>query len=105
MKTFKITTANTYIITATTIAIIVAILSIIIPFKAKYVKYEHIPIITVAIAGFITNFENVKFNFTFFRNAVNAIQKATKWQATEPIAAPYTPKFGFGIKVIFIHTH
>ena len=101
VNTFNVTIANIYIITATSIAIIVANLSIIIPFKVKYVKYEHIPIMVVANIGFITNFENVKFNFIFFRNAVIAIQNATAWQATEPIAAPYTPNSGFGISVIF----
>ena len=78
VKTFKATIANEYITTATIIAIIVANLSTIIPFKAKYVKYEHIPIIAVEITGFRTNFENVKFNFIYFLSIVNAIQNATK---------------------------
>ena len=68
---------NVYITTATNNAIIVANLSIIIPFKAKYIKYEHIPIIAVAITGLITNFENVKSSFIFFLRAVIAIVKAT----------------------------
>ena len=63
VKIFKTTIANVYITTATNNAIIVANLSIIIPFKAKYIKYEHIPIIAVAITGLITNFENVKFRY------------------------------------------
>ena len=36
-----------------------------------------------------------------FLNNVKAIENATMWQATEPIAAPYTPILGFGTKVIF----
>ena len=39
----------------------------------------------------ITNLENVKFNFIFFFSAVIAIENATKWQATDAIAAPFTP--------------
>lgn len=64
-------------------------------------KYEHIPIIAVATTGFNTNFENVNFNFIFFLKDVIAIVKATKWQTTEAIAAPFTPIDGIGTKIKF----
>ena len=50
------------------------------------------------MTGFITNFENVKSNFIDFLNDVIAIVKATKWQATDPHAAPFTPISGIGTK-------
>ena len=59
------------------------------------------PIIAVATTGFITNFENVKSNFIFFRSDVIAIVKATTWQATEARAAPFTPISGIGTKIKF----
>ena len=73
---FKTITAKTYIITATTIAIIVAIFSTIIPFNILNIKYEQIPIINVAIKGLKISLEKPKFNFIFFNNVVNAIVNA-----------------------------
>ena len=64
-------------------------------------KYEQIPIIAVAIAGFITNFEIVKSSFIFFISEVIAIVNATAWQATEAHAAPFTPIDGIGTKIKF----
>ena len=55
----------------------------------------------VAITGFITNFENVKFNLIFFRKKVIAIVNATKWHATDAIAAPLTPISGIGTNIKF----
>ena len=88
-------------ITADIIAIIVAKFPIIIPDNDEYIKYEQIPIITTAIIGFITNWENVKFNFIFFLNAVIAILNATAWHATEAHAAPFTPIDGIGTNIRF----
>ena len=88
-------------ITAESIAIIVANFSIIIPEIAEYIKYEQIPIIAVAIIGFITNFENVKSNFIVFLSAVIAIVNATTWHTTDAIAAPFTPISGIGTKIKF----
>ena len=62
-------------------------------------KYEHIPMIVVAITGFITNLENVKSSFIFFLKAVIAIEKATTWHATDPHAAPFIPIDGIGTKI------
>ena len=88
-------------IIAVTIAIIVANFGAIIPVNIEYIKYEHIPIIAVAITGFITIFENGKFNFIFFLKNVLAIEKAITWHATDPQAAPFTPIAGFGTKIRF----
>lgn len=77
-KTFNAIIDNVYIITANAIASIVANFGVIIPKSVKYTKYEHIPIIAVAMIGFITNFENVKSNFIFFLKDVIAIENATK---------------------------
>lgn len=98
---FNAITANTYITTATTIANIVANFGVIIPKSVEYIKYEHIPIIVTAIIGFTTIFENVKSNFIFFLSAVIAIVNATKWQATDAIAAPFTPISGIGTNIRF----
>lgn len=65
-------------ITAITIAIIVANFCAIIPVNIEYIKYEHIPIIAVAITGFTKIFENDKFNFIFFLKNVLAIVNAIK---------------------------
>lgn len=65
-------------ITAITIAIIVANFCVIIPVNIEYIKYEHIPIIAVAITGFTKIFENDKFNFIFFLKNVLAIVNAIK---------------------------
>lgn len=51
--------------------------------------------------GFITNFENVKSSFIVFLREVMAIVKATKWQATDAQAAPFTPISGIGTKIKF----
>ena len=88
-------------ITAITIAIIVANFCAIIPVNIEYIKYEHIPIIAVAITGFTTIFENGKFNFIFFLKNVLAIVNAIKWHATDAQAAPFTPIAGFGTKIRF----
>ena len=64
-------------------------------------KYEQIPIIAVAIAGFITNFEIVKSSFIFLISEVIAIVNATAWQATDAHAAPFTPIDGIGTKTKF----
>lgn len=87
---------NPYIIMANIIAIIVANLSAIIPFNTINMKYEQIAIIIVAITGFNTNFEKVKSSFICFLSTLIAIVNATIWQATEPIAAPFTPIQGIG---------
>lgn len=88
-------------ITADIIATIVANFDAIIPNSVINIKYEHIPIIIVDNKGFITNFENVKFNLIFFFSAVIAIQNATKWHATDAIAAPLTPIDGIGTNIKF----
>lgn len=62
-------------------------------------KYEQIPIIVVAITGLIINFENVKFSFIFLLSEVIAIVNATIWQATDAIAAPFTPISGIGTNI------
>ena len=64
-------------------------------------KYEQIAIIVTAIAGFITNFLNVKFNFINLLSAAIVIEKATTWQATDAHAAPFTPNLGFGTNIRF----
>lgn len=64
-------------------------------------KYEQIPIIPTAIIGFTTSFENVKFSFIFLLRAIIAIVNATKWHATEAIAAPFTPISGIGTNIKF----
>ena len=87
--------------TANSIDTIVANFCAIIPESVKYIKYEHIPIMAVANIGFKTNFENVKSNFIFFLNDVIAIVKATKWQTTDAIAAPFTPISGIGTNIKF----
>lgn len=88
-------------ITANIIDTIVANFCAIIPESVKYIKYEQIPIIAVAITGLTTNFENVKFNFMVFLSAVMAIVKATRWQATDAMAAPLTPISGIGTNIKF----
>ena len=100
-NSFNTIIANPYMITADIIAIIVAKFSIIIPDNTEYMKYEHIPIIVTAIIGFTTNWENVKFNFIFFLNAVIAILNATAWHATDAQAAPFTPIDGIGTNIRF----
>ena len=66
-----------------------------------YTKYEQIPIIAVAIAGFITDFITPKSNFIFFLNDVIAIVNATAWHATDAQAAPLTPIDGIGTNIKF----
>ena len=88
-------------IPATIIDTIVANFSAIIPESVKYVKYEQIPIIVVAIIGFVTNFENVKSSLIVFLNAVIAIANATMWHATDAQAAPFIPTPGIGTKIKF----
>ena len=88
-------------IIANIIAIIVANLSAIIPFNTINTQYEQIAIIIVAIIGFTTNFENVKFSFIFLLSTFIAIVNATKWHATEPIAAPFAPIHGIGTNIVF----
>lgn len=88
-------------ITANIIATIVANFCAIIPESVINIKYEQIPIIIVANKGFSTNFEKVKFNFMFFLNDVIAIENATRWQATDAIAAPLTPICGIGTNIKF----
>ena len=74
LNTFNATIANTYIITATAIAISVANFVAIIPESAKYVKYEHIPIIAVAITGFNTYLENLNFILNaFFKHIIDIV--------------------------------
>lgn len=51
--------------------------------------------------GFSTNFENVKSNFMVLFKDVIAMVKATKWQATDPKAAPFTPISGIGTSTKF----
>ena len=86
---------------ADTIAIIVAKLSVIIPKSEEYIKYEQIPIINVARIGFITNLLTPNFNFIVLFKAVIDIINATKWHATDAIAAPLTPIEGIGTKIKF----
>lgn len=88
-------------IIAIIIAIIVANFSAIIPESIIYTEYEQIAIIVTAIAGLITNFLNVKFNFISLLSAAIVILNAIKWHTTEAQAAPFTPKFGFGTKIKF----
>ena len=54
-----------------------------------------------ASMGFNTNFETVKSNFMFLDKEVIAMTKATKWQATDAHAAPFTPISGIGTKIKF----
>ena len=83
------------------IAIIVAKLFVIIPKSEEYIKYEQIPIMNVASIGFITNLLTPNFNLIVLFNAVMDIINATKWQATDAIAAPLTPIDGIGTKIKF----
>lgn len=55
----------------------------------------------VATTGLITNLVNVKSNLINLRSNELAMVKATKWQATEPQAAPFTPNAGLGTKIKF----
>ena len=54
-----------------------------------------------ASMGFKTNFETVKSNFMVFDKEVIAMTKATKWQATDAHAAPFTPISGIGTNTKF----
>ena len=86
---------------ADTIAIIVANFSAIIPKIDEYIKYEQTPIIIVANIGFTRNLLTPNFIFIVLFNAIIEITKATKWQATDAIAAPFTPIEGIGTKIKF----
>ena len=86
---------------ADTIAIIVAKVCVIIPKSIEYIKYEQIPIIAVANIGFITNLLTPNFNLIVLFNAAIDIINATKWHATDAIAAPLTPMEGIGTKIKF----
>ena len=86
---------------ADTSTIIVAKLSVIIPKSEEYIKYEQIPIIAVANIGFITNLLTPNFNFIVLFKAAIDIINATKWHATDAIAAPLTPMEGIGTKIKF----
>ena len=100
-KTLKATIAKTYIITATIIAISVANFLAIIPINTEYVKYEHIPIIAVAITGFNTYLENLNFILNAFFKHIIDIVNAIAWQATDAQAAPFTPIDGIGTNTKF----
>ena len=101
LNTFNATIANTYIIAATAIAISVANFVAIIPESAKYVKYEHIPIIAVAITGFNTYLENLNFILNAFFKHIIDIVIDIAWQATDAQAAPFTPIDGIGTNTRF----
>ena len=60
------------------IAIIVAKVSVIIPKSEEYMKYEQIPIITVASIGFIINLLTPNFNLIVLFKAAMDIINATK---------------------------
>ena len=98
---FNTITAIPYIITAEINAIIVANLITINFATIEYMKYEHTPIIAVAIIGFIINLDISKFNFMFFLSTVNPIEKEIIWHTTDPIAAPFSPILGIGTKIKF----
>ena len=63
---------------------------LIIPPNTIYIAYEQIAIIAVEIIGLITKLFQFRLNLTFFFSTKNAIMNATRWQATDPIDAPYT---------------
>lgn len=88
-------------ITAIIIAIIVANLPGIIPVNTLYAKYEQTPIMKVAIAGFITNFDKFILIFKCLTSDVIAITNATAWHATDAQAAPFTPMLGIGTSIRF----
>ena len=83
------------------IAIIVANFSAIIPKSKEYIKYEQIAIITVASIGFITNLLTPNFILIVFFKAIIEIPNATRWHATDAIAAPLTPIAGIGTRIKF----
>ena len=64
-------------------------------------KNEQIPIIKLARNGFKINFENEIFNFTILFKAIKAIKKATVWQHTDAIEAPYIFNSGILSKIKF----
>ena len=67
----------------------------------EYTKYEQIAIIAVANIGLITNRFKPSFILIVFFNAIIEIPNATKWHATDAIAAPLTPIEGIGTKIKF----
>ena len=55
----------------------------------------------VAITGLMTNLVKPKSNLISLLRAELAMVKATKWQATDAHAAPFTPNAGLETKIKF----
>ena len=88
-----------YITTANIIVNIIAIFCKIIQFSSLYMYIPLIPIIVLAIIGFIKNFIMLNLIFMFFIKATKLIDVDMMWHTTVAKAAPATPPstklFGF----------